>query len=155
MFGKKNAPSADNPVELSRTAGQAQHDGFRRRTLAVFTDGVTLFSLCFFVITAAPAAEPEAAQRRGAAPKAVAAKSATEFIVIAQPGPCVIKPVMTDEEISACRRRDPAPARDLPDRSAAPQIVAATPAPGPATVPVSCEIKPVMSNVEIDACRQR
>ena len=104
-------------------------------------------------IDAAPL-ETSAQQRNGGAPKAAAPNPAAAPIALQEPKPCVIKPVMTDEEISACRRRDPAPATS--GASAAPlATVAVTSLPVVTPALVSCQIKAVMTNEEIDNCRRR
>lgn len=65
--------------------------------------------------------------------------------------PCVFQPVMNDEQIAACRRPEPTPARGIP--SAQSDAVARPPLVARPSLP--CEIKPVMTDAEIDACRRR
>lgn len=70
---------------------------------------------------------------------------------VAATRPCVYQPVMSDEEIAACRRPEPTPARGIPSA----QSDAVPPPPMVARPSLPCEIKPVMTDAEIDACRRR
>ena len=97
---------------------------------------------------AAPAAPPVASVQMQSAPPQPAAA----------PRECVIKPVMTEDDLRACaaeRRSQPVTPKEvsIPSPSAAPApATAATAAPAAAPVQRECVIKPVMSEEDLRAC---
>jgi len=86
---------------------------------------------------------------------AVAQAAAPALIIEAPVAPCVIRPVMTDAEIDACRQPEK---KSSPGGSeAGPKAAAPEESPLAKVAvprPLACEIKPVMTDAEIDACRR-
>ena len=69
--------------------------------------------------------------------------------------PCVIRPVMTEAEIDACRKPEKKSAASGSD--VGPKAAVADDSPlarVSARPPLTCEYKPVMTDAEIDACRR-
>jgi hypothetical protein len=119
--------------------------------------------------TAAPRAAPAAAAVATVAPKPalkpapVRAPQPLPAEVLKPNGPCIVNPVMSEQDLVNCR---PAPAsaarvQSVPPSSPTPVVVkpqarAAPPPPPPPAVPQRtgpCEVKPVMSDEDLANCR--
>jgi len=154
--GQASSPNIETPAPAAASSALAAPAADQPRAECVVKPVMTEEDLraCASASRSRPSAPAAEVAAPVAAPVAAARPAAAAAAVQAEPRECVIKPVMSEEDLRACAaasRSRPA----APMETAAPAVAARPSAPAASPEPRECVIKPVMTEEDLRACSAR